>query len=584
MTGPRPAEHAALAEGRYTLGTVLGQGGMATVYRGRDTRLEVDRAIKVLSPELASGARARFMQEARTMARLHHPGIVPVHDVGADGERAFIVMDLMPGGTLTEHLARSGPLPAEEVRRLGASVLRALAHAHDKGVVHRDIKPDNILLSAHGDACLTDFGIAQVVDRRRTRTGVVMGTWAFMPPEQRTDAATADARSDLFAVGAMLYNLATGREPFDIYLTDQQEELFRDVPTELSAVIRRATRYRAEQRYPDARAMLSALTGVSGSSIESATTVGADTITADTIPPVETIYPADTFIAQSPDIAQSPGATGFGAKASTESALGSLSTLQPADPTRGLRRLTGLVFIVGLGYGVFWLGQRTPTLPLVQAEPAEPVQKTPLEAAGVDAPAPVEKVSRPASPPVAPAAPAAAETTTEAAGTKALAGDASGASEGVSIGAATEVTEPRDTARPPDPPEDLPEGERPEGEQVGADELDALLSVGPDAEPISAAARRRAHREFRRTIVQAHLRSHDEPSGRILVYTEPWARVHVDGVEQGRTPWIGRLPLGAHSLKLVSRDGAELVQQVRIAEKAPVMICWEFRRDAPCGP
>jgi len=233
---------------------------MATVYRAHDSRLGVDRAVKVLNENLCDQKRIRqrFESEAQTMARLHHPHIVTVTDVGNEDGRPYIVMELMAGGSLSDHLPAGG-MAARTAVSVTIGVLRALAHAHKQGVIHRDIKPDNILLTADGTAKLTDFGIARVVDHSVTRTNAVMGTWAFMPPEQRVDAKRVDARSDIFAVGATLYLLATGREPFDLYVVSRHERMYAAVEPALAEVIKTATNYEPEDRYASADAMLAAL-------------------------------------------------------------------------------------------------------------------------------------------------------------------------------------------------------------------------------------------------------------------------------------------------------------------------------------
>ncbi|RME21762.1 MAG: serine/threonine protein kinase, partial [Deltaproteobacteria bacterium] len=251
-----------LHDGRYRLRAVLGEGGMAIVYRAWDRRLEVDRAIKMLLPEMAARPRirARFEAEARTMARLSHPHIVPVHDVDVDGDRVYIVMELLTGGTLWDRVERWGPMPPQAAVDAVLPALSALAHAHAAGVVHRDVKPQNVLLSAQGVVRLTDFGIARIEDAdTRTRTAAVMGTWTYMPPEQRQSARDVDPRSDLYAVGAMLWALTHGREPPDLFAADLDPGLLADLPPPLAEVIRVATRYRPDDRYPDAREMAAAL-------------------------------------------------------------------------------------------------------------------------------------------------------------------------------------------------------------------------------------------------------------------------------------------------------------------------------------
>ena len=192
MSGPR-----ALANGRYLLVSQLGEGGMATVYRAFDQRLQVWRAIKILAPQYASKPklRSRFETEAQTMALLEHPNIVRVYDVGHDGPYAYIVMELLEGGSLVDWLEAHGAMPPPMAIEVTLQLCAGIQSAHDKGVVHRDIKPHNVMITADGSCRVTDFGIARVSDRTHdgmTRTGAVMGTWGYMAPEQRTDAKHVD--------------------------------------------------------------------------------------------------------------------------------------------------------------------------------------------------------------------------------------------------------------------------------------------------------------------------------------------------------------------------------------------------------
>ena len=209
---------AALA-GEYSLQRELGRGGMGIVYLARDVQLDRDVAIKVLPAHLARTreSRERFVREARTAAGLSHPHIVPIHRVGEAGGFAFFVMSYVEGETLGERLRARGPLPPADTMRVMREVAWALAYAHGRGIVHRDVKPDNILLeTGTGRALVTDFGIAHVdaQDRPVTAPGRVMGTAHFKSPAQAANAPL-DGRSDLYALGVVGYLAASGRLPFD---------------------------------------------------------------------------------------------------------------------------------------------------------------------------------------------------------------------------------------------------------------------------------------------------------------------------------------------------------------------------------
>ncbi|PYP78755.1 MAG: hypothetical protein DMD35_10555 [Gemmatimonadetes bacterium] len=204
--------------GEYSLQRELGRGGMGIVYLARDVQLDRDVAIKVLPSHLAltEASRERFLHEARTAAGLSHPHIVPIHRVGETSGFVFFVMSYVEGETLGERLRRTGPLAADDATRVLREVAWALAYAHGRGIVHRDVKPDNILLEADtGRALVTDFGIARgsaTVDE--TDPGRIMGTANFMSPEQAAGEAI-DGRSDIYALGVVGYLAVSGRLPFE---------------------------------------------------------------------------------------------------------------------------------------------------------------------------------------------------------------------------------------------------------------------------------------------------------------------------------------------------------------------------------
>ncbi len=265
----------AVAE-RYDGLREIGRGGMAVVYAARDRRLKRDIALKVLPPDLGFRAdvRERFVREAQTAARLNHPSIVPIYAVDEADGLVYFAMALVAGESLAARLAREPKPPLPFVRNVLAQVADALAYAHASGVIHRDIKPDNILLEhATGRAIVTDFGIARAVQSgaRLTQTGIAVGTPAFMSPEQAMGQREIDGRSDVYGLGVVGYVMLTGRLPFDaetsagmlvqhVQGTPFPLVNFRpDLPFSITDAITRAIAREPSSRWPDASAFAAAL-------------------------------------------------------------------------------------------------------------------------------------------------------------------------------------------------------------------------------------------------------------------------------------------------------------------------------------
>jgi tRNA A-37 threonylcarbamoyl transferase component Bud32 len=259
--------------GRYVLQETIASGGMATVWRAHDEVLARSVAIKILHPELARDPdfAQRFHHEAVAAARLTNPNIISVYDTGIDDDIYFIVMEYFAGTTLAR-MMRRGPLDPERAVGLISPVLSALAFAHREGLVHRDVKPANILVSQDGRVKVTDFGIAKAAFARGdlTTTGQVLGTVRYLSPEQ-VQGSEVDARSDLYSVGVVLYEMVTGRPPFQaendvatamMRLTRQPlppRAIRAGIPRALDAAITKAMARNPDERYPSAEAMLAAL-------------------------------------------------------------------------------------------------------------------------------------------------------------------------------------------------------------------------------------------------------------------------------------------------------------------------------------
>src|SRR5688572_19870491 len=261
--------------GRYRLGELIGHGGMGEVFAAHDLRLDREVALKLLRPELAQqdGMRERVVAEARLAARLTHPHVVGVLDAGEQDGRPFVVMERLSGRTLRDELA-DGPLPAERVRDVGLQVLRALAAAHELGIVHRDVKPGNVLDAGVGTWKVADFGIAKWVhaDETLTGTGELMGSPSYLAPE-RIEGQQAGPASDLYAVGVLLYEALCGRRPFEgedpialaTAIRDGEYErptsVLPDADPTIVAVIERAMQRDPAERYESAAQMAAALLG-----------------------------------------------------------------------------------------------------------------------------------------------------------------------------------------------------------------------------------------------------------------------------------------------------------------------------------
>ncbi len=258
----------------YTIEGEIGRGGMGVVFRARDERLHRRVAIKVLPPELAfqKEIRERFTREAQTAARLSHPHIVPIHDVGECQGLVYFVMGLVEGESLGARIRRRGKLPAEEARRIMRETADALATAHALSVIHRDIKPDNILLEGtRGRVMVTDFGIAKALSASSgatlTGAGVAIGTPTYMSPEQAAGEREIDGRSDIYSLGIVSYQMLTGEVPFKAptvagILMKQITEVapavrdtHRDCPEDLSLAVSRCLEKDPENRWPTADAL-----------------------------------------------------------------------------------------------------------------------------------------------------------------------------------------------------------------------------------------------------------------------------------------------------------------------------------------
>ncbi|MPZ71663.1 MAG: protein kinase [Nitriliruptorales bacterium] len=268
-------KHTVVLGGRYELTERIASGGMASVWRAHDDVLARTVAVKLLHDHLAADEdfRERFRREAIAAAKLTHPHVVSLYDTGADGDRVYLVMEFVEGATLREVMANLGTLEPGQAASIGERIARALDYAHDRGLVHRDVKPANILIGDDGSVKVADFGIAKAEehDGDLTRTGMVLGTAAYVAPEQITGSHPVDGRADQYALGCMLYEALAGRQPFKgdtaVATAAQRLEsnatplraLRPDVPRGLESIVGRAMARHPEDRFVSTAALADAL-------------------------------------------------------------------------------------------------------------------------------------------------------------------------------------------------------------------------------------------------------------------------------------------------------------------------------------
>jgi serine/threonine-protein kinase len=361
--------------GRYQVKSVLGQGGMATVYHAYDPNFERDVAIKVLTVSLQSDAqfRARFDREAKTIAQLEHPAIVPVYDFGEQDGQPYIVMRYMSGGTLADRL-KNGPLNLEETAQIIARLAPALDAAHARGIVHRDIKPGNILFDKYDNAFLSDFGIARLAQQESLTlaNASMLGTPAYMSPEQVHGDAEIDGRSDVYSLGVVIYQMLTGQQPYRadtpvkvmlMHINAPVPDISAfgiALPDVCQAIISRSLAKSPQDRYQTsgevAQDLQSVLRGQGiahkpSAQASDATMVGGQTIFRP-LPPDSTVVSASPVAGQSAPPTGLPAVGAPAAAGHAPPAPAAQSTLKRRWPCL----LIGLGVIVVAAIGVFALG------------------------------------------------------------------------------------------------------------------------------------------------------------------------------------------------------------------------------------
>jgi len=363
-----------LSLGRYHILEQLGEGGMATVYKAYDTRLEREVALKVLRTDQFIPAQLqmvlqRFEREAKSLAKLKHPNIVNILDFGEHEGMPFLVMEYLPGGTLKQKLG--GKIPWQAAIQSLIPVARGLAYAHQHGIIHRDVKPANILIDENNEPVLTDFGIAKLLEasdgQTLTASGVGIGTPEYMAPEQGLGEKSIDARADIYALGIVLYEMVAGRKPYSadtpmaVVLKQISDPLPRPadfapgLPASVESVLFKALAKQPDDRYQDMAAMLAALENL--------------LLEAPTVPLPETVAAAPPLVEKPP--AQE---TQEKAPAMPESAPVQQAEKKPAPRLRLAPRLIlavvgTLAIVLAALFGLPWLMSQVPTSPVQTATP-----------------------------------------------------------------------------------------------------------------------------------------------------------------------------------------------------------------------
>jgi beta-lactam-binding protein with PASTA domain/tRNA A-37 threonylcarbamoyl transferase component Bud32 len=344
-----------LIDGRYQINSRIARGGMATVYVATDLRLERRVAVKIMHGHLADDEafRTRFIQEARSAARLAHPNVVSVFDQGQDSEMAYLVMEYLPGITLRDLLKDYGKLTPEQTLDIMDAVLRGLAAAHEAGIVHRDLKPENVLLADDGRIKIGDFGLARATTANTASGQALLGTIAYLSPELLT-RGVADARSDIYAAGIMMFEMLTGEQPFkgeqpmQVAYQHANDKVPAPssknpkVPSALDDIVAWSTQRAPENRPENAQQLLDALLVAEGG-------IRLDTHTSNISTQQTIVMPAHGFGSD-----DETRVIGQGATSAISNPTGRLSLLSQPRRKRGLVLIAVVLLLALLGGGAGW--------------------------------------------------------------------------------------------------------------------------------------------------------------------------------------------------------------------------------------
>jgi serine/threonine-protein kinase len=416
-----------LLGGRYRLMREIARGGMASVWQAEDTLLDRLVAVKLLHPQFADDPEflERFRREARAAARLSHPNVVPIYDVGdnVDSRTPYIVMELVEGGNLKDRIRRAAPLPDSEIRDIGSTLAATLDYAHRKGLIHRDVKPQNVLLGEDGRPRLTDFGIAQAIaSSGLTRTGAVMGSVHYIAPEL-VRGQKALPQSDVYSLGVVLYEMATGRVPFqadtDLAVALAHVEETPPAPRALNArlapdierTILRALAKSPEQRFLSGADLASALregsNGTAGSATRSVAAVAARRA-AEATQRMPVTAPVNAVPRASGPAAAAPAAAPFARRSARPQAIRGIGTGTGTGGGLLVLLLALAAVLVVLGAGFFGLarlsreGIATPQPTSLSTTPPTAVPKPVVVPTGTPSPTPTPTSTATPSPSATP--------------------------------------------------------------------------------------------------------------------------------------------------------------------------------------
>jgi eukaryotic-like serine/threonine-protein kinase len=520
--------------GRYQIQSELGRGAMGIVYRARDPLIDRAVAIKTIRVDLPADElalfEARFFTEVRAAGSLNHANIVTIHDAGKEGALVYVAMELLEGPSLADLLLAHTPVPPARIANIGAQIADALAYAHGRGIVHRDVKPANIILVRDRLPKLTDFGVARLPNASTTLGGTIVGSPKYMSPEQ-VATQPVDGRSDVFSLGVVLYELLTGESPFagaDLHAVMRRvvhhdppapAVLNPRVPAALDAIVQRSMAKRPDERYPSARAFAADLTRFARGELVTLGTAPTPASRSRPVPGVgdETI---ELRPAAQPQLAE------------TNSDAATADTQEPPPARRPFRRAAVLAGIPLMGFVaalVFSGAGRMPTHPAVALPSASGPIATSAVATATEAPAPAR---------------ATAPLPYEMADSPATA--------------------------PSDPP---------------TDDADAAAPAQESAHPAAPTPKRRAPsiREPVRTASASPpanaAPAHAAPEAKLIFAIAPWGEIYVDGQRVGVTPPLRELsvPAGRRKVEIRNADLAPHVVMLDLREHSAVRIKYQFR-------